>query len=244
MAQFHVLMINTLSRLMNATRQLTFWRGGDPFDRVAAYLALAVALHALILLLPVRHASSAPHSVASKFKAILQEQSGHAPAHQRLPESNEPRTPKAPAKRELPATVLQPGQASTRAIAAAPLELTTETAPTSSPVRADATPVGGSPVPKEKSLSQPRFDAAYLNNPEPNYPLMSRRQNETGKVVLKVNVSAEGHPVAVDIAQSSHSVRLDDAARQAVSRWRFIPAKLGEQPVAAEVLVPIVFRLD
>lgn len=90
----------------------------------------------------------------------------------------------------------------------------------------------------------PRFNAAYLNNPRPTYPPLSRRLNESGKVLLKVRVSEDGRAIAVDIAQSSNSARLDEAARQAVSQWRFIPAKLGEQAIVADVIVPIVFKLD
>ncbi len=36
---------------------------------------------------------------------------------------------------------------------------------------------------------------------------------------------------------------VDRAAEQAVSRWRFVPAKRGDTPVEAWVLVPIVFKL-
>jgi protein TonB len=30
----------------------------------------------------------------------------------------------------------------------------------------------------------------------------------------------------------------------AVKRWKFIAAKQGDQPVAAQVIVPLVFSLD
>jgi len=29
-----------------------------------------------------------------------------------------------------------------------------------------------------------------------------------------------------------------------VARWRFVPAKRGDEPIEASVIVPIVFRLD
>ena len=35
----------------------------------------------------------------------------------------------------------------------------------------------------------------------------------------------------------------DNAALDAVRRWKFVPARLGSEPVAASVLVPIVFSL-
>lgn len=90
----------------------------------------------------------------------------------------------------------------------------------------------------------PRFDANYLQNPKPAYPAMSRRLGEEGRVVLKVKVSPQGLPLSVEIKQSSNFTRLDEAARAAVEHWRFVPAKQGNEPVEAWVLVPLLFSLD
>ncbi|MBR0566713.1 energy transducer TonB [Azoarcus sp. L1K30] len=89
-----------------------------------------------------------------------------------------------------------------------------------------------------------RFDADYLNNPPPAYPQLSRRMREEGKVVLRVTVSADGTPKQIELAQSSGSDRLDKAARGAVQRWRFVPARQGDRAVEAAVLVPIIFKLE
>ena len=95
----------------------------------------------------------------------------------------------------------------------------------------------------DTGLIRPRFDAAYLHNPRPVYPPLSRRLGEEGKVLLRVRVSAEGQPIAVDVEESSNFERLDEAARQVVARWRFVPASHGDESVEATVIVPIVFRL-
>jgi protein TonB len=89
-----------------------------------------------------------------------------------------------------------------------------------------------------------RFEAAYLHNPRPDYPPLSRRLGEEGKVLLRVRVSREGQPAAVDLEKSSNFERLDDAARQVVSHWRFVPARRGDEAIDATVIVPIIFRLD
>lgn len=94
------------------------------------------------------------------------------------------------------------------------------------------------------TVTPARFDAAYLQNPKPAYPSLSRRLGEEGKVLLKVRVTTEGHPAAVDLEKSSNFERLDEAARQAVTRWRFVPARRGDEAVEASVIVPVVFRLD
>lgn len=89
-----------------------------------------------------------------------------------------------------------------------------------------------------------RFDADYLHNPKPVYPPLSRRLGEEGKVLLKVRVTAQGTAEQVDIQTGSGYARLDAAARDAVLRWRFVPARRGDEPVAASVIVPITFALD
>lgn len=93
-------------------------------------------------------------------------------------------------------------------------------------------------------IAPPSFRASYLRNPEPVYPAASRRLGEEGTVQLRVRVSAEGHPVQVDVHRSSSHPRLDDAATAAVREWRFLPAKRGTTAVEATVIVPIVFRVE
>ncbi|QTQ37815.1 TonB-like protein [Aromatoleum petrolei] len=94
------------------------------------------------------------------------------------------------------------------------------------------------------SFQAPRYDAAYLENPAPQYPKLSRRRGEQGKVTLRVRVRADGRAEGVEIAHSSGHPRLDDAARETVQSWRFVPARQGETPIESSLLVPIVFRLD
>lgn len=97
------------------------------------------------------------------------------------------------------------------------------------------------PAPAE--VSQPRFDAGYLKNPAPVYPSASRRLGEEGRVVLRVLVESDGLPGEVTIKTSSGFPRLDRAAEDAVRRWKFVPARQGDEAVRAAVLVPIVFNL-
>ncbi|OIR12315.1 gram-negative bacterial tonB protein [mine drainage metagenome] len=96
----------------------------------------------------------------------------------------------------------------------------------------------------EAVIEPPRFGAAYLNNPAPEYPSLSRRFGEQGRVLLRVLVSISGNAENVQIESSSGFVRLDQAAIQAVKGWRFIPAKKNSQPISAYVLVPVKFSLD
>jgi protein TonB len=72
---------------------------------------------------------------------------------------------------------------------------------------------------------------------------LSRRLSEAGRVVLRVFVDAAGNARQIEIHTSSRFERLDQAAVDAVRRWRFAAARLGEQTVAAWVLVPVYFSL-
>jgi protein TonB len=104
--------------------------------------------------------------------------------------------------------------------------------------KADPLPAAPPPV------SAPRFDAAYLDNPKPAYPLMARKNGDQGKVLLRVHVTAEGRADEVHVQTPSGVASLDNAARAAVQTWRFVPARQGTQPVPAWVLVPVVFKLE
>jgi len=93
-------------------------------------------------------------------------------------------------------------------------------------------------------LTPAQFDAAYLQNPKPDYPPLSRRMGEQGNVTLSVYVSEEGRAENIHLKKSSGFTRLDNAALDAVKRWRFISAKQGERVVASWVQVPVKFILE
>ena len=90
---------------------------------------------------------------------------------------------------------------------------------------------------------EPDYQAAYLNNPAPVYPLVARRMGWQGKVVLNVEVLESGLPGQIMLQQSSGHDVLDNAALNSVRTWRFVPARHGGEPVARRFLVPIPFIL-
>ncbi|NJA87776.1 energy transducer TonB [Rhodocyclus tenuis] len=145
-----------------------------------------------------------------------------------------PSEPPPPRAKPTPATKPQPSRTLTTN---APSPATTSAPPEPPPAAPPAAPAAPAPV------SPPRFDADYLKNPAPNYPPMSRRMGEEGKVLLRVFVDAGGRPTQIEIKSSSGSPRLDQAASEAVWRWQFVPARQGDEARAAWVVVPIVFTL-
>lgn len=80
-------------------------------------------------------------------------------------------------------------------------------------------------------------------SPKPDYPAEALRAGETGTVLLRVDVGADGVPTNVDFVDRSGSRALDREAMNTVKKWRFNPAKRGGQAVASQVTVPVDFVL-
>ncbi len=88
------------------------------------------------------------------------------------------------------------------------------------------------------------FDAAYLNNPSPSYPVTSKRMGEQGRVLLDVYVNKDGLVEKININKSSGFSRLDNAALNTVKKWQFVPAKKNGNIENSWVQVPINFVLE
>jgi protein TonB len=243
-----------------------------PSKRTAlACLALVVAAHAAVLaLLPaddrIRSAPQPPLTVTllvpppAAPKAIPSPGPAEPPAVQaatRAPRPEPAQTPRmprnvesSPAKPSAPEMAVQRAQSDLE-----PPPVTVPAAPAAGPeppdLQARAPAAAPAPAPVENTekravqpVSPPRFDAAYLDNPKPDYPRLARRLGEQGTVQLNVYVSATGVPEKIELHASSGSPRLDQAARETVRRWTFVPARQGERPVGAWIVVPIRFVLE
>jgi len=114
---------------------------------------------------------------------------------------------------------------------------------TSSSSTSEATTNKVAPSTNAEQFTEANFRANYAHNPKPDYPTIAKSRGWQGKVMLRVQVSAEGLSDAVRVDQSSGHEMLDESAIEAVKKWRFIPAKRGETAVASSVIVPIIFTL-
>ena len=77
----------------------------------------------------------------------------------------------------------------------------------------------------------------------PTYPAAPRRLGIQGTTMLRVHVLADGRIGDVLVERSAGHPDLDQAATDAVRRWRFEPARRGDDAVAMWVLLPVEFRL-
>jgi protein TonB len=97
--------------------------------------------------------------------------------------------------------------------------------------------------PAAPKMELPSSNAAYLNNPSPTYPAVSKRMGEQGKVFLRVYINEQGQPEKIEIKQTSGYDRLDEAALNTVRNWKFVPGKRNGVPEAMWHIVPINFVL-
>lgn len=101
------------------------------------------------------------------------------------------------------------------------------------------------PAPPPPPVVQlPSSSAAYLNNPRPPYPPLSRRLGEQGKVVVRVFIETDGSASRAEVQQSSGYERLDRTAVETVLRWRYVPGKRAGVPEAMWFNIPINFVLE
>jgi len=77
----------------------------------------------------------------------------------------------------------------------------------------------------------------------PAYPNSARRLGIQGMTTLRVYVAADGRVAEVLVHASAGHPDLDNAATDAVKRWRFEPARRGSEAVGVWVLLPVEFRL-
>ena len=130
-----------------------------------------------------------------------------------------------------------------------PAVLAAPTAAVTAPVVPAAAPAPPPPAPPPPpaapaKVELPSSKADYLHNPPPDYPRMSKRLGEQGKVVLKVLIGTDGAPQKVELVTSSGFERLDKSAMDAAMRWRYVPGKRGGVAEAMWYQVPIQFTLE
>lgn len=197
-------------------------------------LAVTAGLHAALVFALLSHAPTRQSlaEIAPIMVSMIRPQAAEAPRAQPRPD-----TP-APAKQTVHNADPKPQ----------PLPAPAAAGPAPAAIQAPppmATPAAQEPAARTApaAVTPPQFNADYLNNPAPRYPALSIRLREEGTVMLRVQVDEQGLPARVELRSSSGFERLDGVAQETVRRWKFVPARRGDQPVTAWVLVPISFNI-
>ncbi len=76
-----------------------------------------------------------------------------------------------------------------------------------------------------------------------HYPEIAKRAGIEGRVYVKAYIDKNGNVAAAQIIKGIGS-GCDESAIEAVKKTKFIPASWKEQPVGAQVAIPILFKLD
>jgi len=83
----------------------------------------------------------------------------------------------------------------------------------------------------------------YRQTPPPIYPASARRKGYEGLVLISVEILENGAPGLLLVKKSSGHVILDQAALEAIRKWKFVPAEKNGLPVRSWGDVPIRFVL-
>ena len=78
----------------------------------------------------------------------------------------------------------------------------------------------------------------------PVYPESARRAGIQGTTLLRIYIERDGRVGDVSVQRSAGHQALDEAAADAVRRWRFEPALNSAGPVSMWALVPVEFRIS
>ena len=227
---------------MSAASYSSFPASGAPGATLARLraqcgpLALIVAAHALIL---YGIYSGLLHRVVSVAMPAEVFVSFVAPP----PKPAAPLVPLAEVQTLQPPTVTAP----LPVVSIAPLEnaisLPAPAAPvaeTAAPAAAIAVAAAAAPVAGPRTITS---GVEYIRAPQPEYPALSKRMGEQGKVVLRILVNEKGLPDQVVVQTTSGYARLDEAGRQAALRALFKPHMEDGRPVAVFVIVPLNFQM-
>jgi protein TonB len=104
-----------------------------------------------------------------------------------------------------------------------------------------APPAPPPPPPEPKVI--PATAVRYVAPPAPVYPAQSQRMKEQGRVLLRVEIGADGRARQVLVSRSSGHARLDESAASAVRQARFAPYTENGVALVVWTNVPIDFEL-
>jgi protein TonB len=87
------------------------------------------------------------------------------------------------------------------------------------------------------------YPPELIHRTQPKYPKEARSMNIQGNVILDVEIMSNGEISKIEV-KSCYPVGygFEEAAINAVKRWKFLPSKYNGEPVACWVQIPITFK--
>jgi protein TonB len=164
------------------------------------------------------------------------------PLEQKKPPKLEPLKP-PPSKLPIPEPVMppKPQQLVAETSVVVPAEPVVYVPPAPPP---PAPVVIAPPLPVQPVTLSGELSVACTERTPPEFPALSIRMNEQGKVVLRVELGEDGRIIHAEVKTSSGYRRLDEAALNAVKTWRCKPPVRNGATVRAVALQPFNFYLE
>ena len=105
------------------------------------------------------------------------------------------------------------------------------------------------PTPSPSQLPPSPASSTVLARPNPSqnsapiYPDVARKKGWEGSVILRAQITTQGHVESLTLLKSSGYEILDQSATSAVRHWRFHPQQVDRQPTPSTVEIPVKFSL-
>jgi protein TonB len=117
-------------------------------------------------------------------------------------------------------------------------------APTSTAPAITQTAAPPAAAPQAPAIRMGAVIQAGAHCAKPDYPSASRRLEEEGTVTLKFLIGADGKVLQADVEKSSGFTRLDEAARNALSKCQFRPGTVDGKPEQSWASIKYTWRLE
>ena len=228
---------------------IAFHDGLSPAQRrVMVGAVLAAHVVAVWALLQIREVRDAVAEAAPMFVSLVAPPSPPEPVRV---ESPPPPKPQAVVRRPRPPEPVV--VAANPSPAPAPFVVTAPPPERPAPVVAPApppvavAPPTAPPAPPALPPAPKIIPASAVQYLEPialEYPRLSKRNGETGRVLISVYIDEAGLAKNLQVNRSSGHPRLDEAAFAAVQKARFKPYTENGMPIAGWAFIPLEFELE
>jgi len=122
------------------------------------------------------------------------------------------------------------------------------TTPSPAAIQLPAAPAVAAPVappaPAAPAVRTSAVIQAGATCAKPDYPSASRRLEEEGTVTLKFLIGVDGRVMQAEVEKTSGFQRLDEAARNALSKCQFKPGTVDGKPEQSWASIKYTWRLE
>jgi len=224
--------VSHLFFVMNRLNPITTYHQRTKTKRLPS-LIVVIVLHGILLwLIQSGLARQAIRLTQESVEALLLTDAAPPPPPVAAPKTPSPKTPLPP--------VIQPP------IAAATPVITAPTAPAISvtPTQSTAPTAPTAPTPPSPSIRTGAAIQPGASCAKPDYPSASRRLEEEGTVSLKFLIGADGRVLQAEIEKTSGFPRLDEAARNALSKCQFRAGTIDGKAEQSWASIKYTWRLE